>query len=80
MLTACSSAVLTFSLLIPQIRHSQITGDLDAFIWVVITFMSLLFLQCLTTIFSKRFSPEKKVYRSLILTFVFAIPWFLIYQ
>ncbi len=79
-LTASSSGILIVYIIIPQLRHSQITGEIDSAIWLVIGFMFLLFLQCLATLFSTRFSQEKKVYRGLILALVFALPWFLIYQ
>ena len=67
------------NLLGPQFTHAQITGEFDSDIWFVIAFMVLLFLQCLATLFSQRFTFEKKVYRSLVLTLAFAIPWFFIY-
>jgi hypothetical protein len=63
-----------------ELRIFQIKGEINQQVWVVVVYMLLLFLQCLATLFSKRFSHEKKTWRSLILAVVFALPWFLIYN
>lgn len=79
-MTASSSVLVIGFMIMQELQALQIKGDMDNQVWVILIYMLLLLLQCLATLFSPRFTQEKKTWRSLVLALIFALPWFLIYN